>query len=194
MNWECIFIKKKNYWIFKLNFYIFSGKSFTLTIIISSSPLQIATYGKAIKVTVDGPREPRSKMRHQGFHPFAFGHRFPHDPLMGSMPFKIGEFYSKICSQNKLFQTSKNFLPLHVNQLTNISVSLTFSKLYQFPGKPSPTCIFYWNTWDVKETKKHTGNISRSLIIYIADEVCADYEFLYAISISSELEFYFGFE
>lgn len=38
-----------------------SGKSFTLTITVSTSPPQITTYNKAIKVTVDGPREPRSK-------------------------------------------------------------------------------------------------------------------------------------
>ncbi|KDR23058.1 Runt-related transcription factor 1 [Zootermopsis nevadensis] len=38
-----------------------AGKSFTLTITVSSSPPQMATYNKAIKVTVDGPREPRSK-------------------------------------------------------------------------------------------------------------------------------------
>lgn len=37
------------------------GKSFSITITISSYPSQIATYTKAIKVTVDGPREPRSK-------------------------------------------------------------------------------------------------------------------------------------
>lgn len=37
------------------------GKSFSITITISSYPCQIATYTKAIKVTVDGPREPRSK-------------------------------------------------------------------------------------------------------------------------------------
>lgn len=37
------------------------GKSFSITITISSYPCQIATYPKAIKVTVDGPREPRSK-------------------------------------------------------------------------------------------------------------------------------------
>ncbi|KAJ6638421.1 Protein lozenge [Pseudolycoriella hygida] len=37
------------------------GKSFTITITISTSPPQVATYGKAIKVTVDGPREPRCK-------------------------------------------------------------------------------------------------------------------------------------
>ncbi|BES87206.1 Runt domain [Nesidiocoris tenuis] len=37
------------------------GKSFSVTILIGSSPHQLATYNKAIKVTVDGPREPRSK-------------------------------------------------------------------------------------------------------------------------------------
>lgn len=37
------------------------GKSFSLTILISSAPYQVATYMKAIKVTVDGPREPRTK-------------------------------------------------------------------------------------------------------------------------------------
>ncbi|KAM8718601.1 hypothetical protein ACLKA7_001330 [Drosophila subpalustris] len=36
-------------------------KSFTLTITVATSPPQVATYAKAIKVTVDGPREPRSK-------------------------------------------------------------------------------------------------------------------------------------
>ncbi|XP_065155701.1 segmentation protein Runt [Atheta coriaria] len=37
------------------------GKSFSVTIVISSLPYQVATYTKAIKVTVDGPREPRTK-------------------------------------------------------------------------------------------------------------------------------------
>ncbi|XP_061395656.1 protein lozenge-like [Musca vetustissima] len=37
------------------------GKSFTLTITVDTFPRQVATYAKAIKVTVDGPREPRSK-------------------------------------------------------------------------------------------------------------------------------------
>ncbi|GFX32644.1 hypothetical protein TNCV_887841 [Trichonephila clavipes] len=35
------------------------GKSFTLVITVSSNPPQVATYNKAIKITVDGPREPR---------------------------------------------------------------------------------------------------------------------------------------
>lgn len=37
------------------------GKSFSLTITLSTNPPQVGTYTKAIKVTVDGPREPRSK-------------------------------------------------------------------------------------------------------------------------------------
>lgn len=37
------------------------GKSFSVTITIRAYPCQTATYQKAIKVTVDGPREPRSK-------------------------------------------------------------------------------------------------------------------------------------
>uniref|UniRef100_A0A8C2WST4 Runt-related transcription factor 2 n=1 Tax=Cyclopterus lumpus TaxID=8103 RepID=A0A8C2WST4_CYCLU len=35
------------------------GKSFTLTITVLTGPPQVATYHRAIKVTVDGPREPR---------------------------------------------------------------------------------------------------------------------------------------
>ncbi|XP_054716394.1 runt-related transcription factor 1-like [Uloborus diversus] len=57
------------------------GKSFTLVITVSSSPPQVATYNKAIKITVDGPREPRSKswQHHHHFRAFAsaFGQRTP---------------------------------------------------------------------------------------------------------------------
>ncbi|XP_049855483.1 protein lozenge-like, partial [Schistocerca gregaria] len=88
------------------------GKSFTLTITVSSSPPQMATYNKAIKVTVDGPREPRSKTmlcsllgQQQQFHAFAFGQRpflpghfgspldplqrAASDPLSGSLSFRM---------------------------------------------------------------------------------------------------------
>ena len=40
-----------------------AGKSFLLTISIGSRPPVVATYNRAIKVTVDGPREPRTKSR-----------------------------------------------------------------------------------------------------------------------------------
>ena len=46
------------------------GKSFTVSITINSHPNLVATYNKAIKVTVDGPREPRTKSR---MYPGMFG-------------------------------------------------------------------------------------------------------------------------
>lgn len=42
-------------------FCVCTGKSFTLTITVFTNPPQVATYHRAIKVTVDGPREPRSE-------------------------------------------------------------------------------------------------------------------------------------
>ncbi|XP_015920419.1 runt-related transcription factor 1 [Parasteatoda tepidariorum] len=57
------------------------GKSFTLTISISTSPPQVVTYNKAIKVTVDGPREPRRQQQQLRAFATAFGHRPPYlDP------------------------------------------------------------------------------------------------------------------
>ncbi|KAI2668810.1 Runt-related transcription factor 1 [Labeo rohita] len=38
------------------------GKSFTLTITVFTNPPQVATYQRAIKITVDGPREPRPRI------------------------------------------------------------------------------------------------------------------------------------
>ncbi|XP_076466193.1 runt-related transcription factor 1-like [Babylonia areolata] len=40
------------------------GKSFTLSIAVFTNPPQMALYQKAIKVTVDGPREPRTENAH----------------------------------------------------------------------------------------------------------------------------------
>ncbi|XP_030379163.1 runt-related transcription factor 3 isoform X1 [Scaptodrosophila lebanonensis] len=73
------------------------GKSFTLTITVSTNPPHIATYNKAIKVTVDGPREPRSKTRQQQQFHFAFGQRpfhFSTDPLSGFRMPPIGNCQS----------------------------------------------------------------------------------------------------
>ncbi|CAG0922239.1 unnamed protein product [Notodromas monacha] len=62
------------------------GKSFNITIIVNSSPIMVGTYMKAMKVTVDGPREPRSKTRQQQqMRALAFGHRpFPFSEALGS--------------------------------------------------------------------------------------------------------------
>ena len=37
------------------------GKMLCLTVNVGTHPPQVATYSRAIKVTVDGPREPRSE-------------------------------------------------------------------------------------------------------------------------------------
>jgi hypothetical protein len=50
------------FWKHNMIFLYFTGKSFTLTITVNTEPPQVATYVRAIKVTVDGPREPRSKI------------------------------------------------------------------------------------------------------------------------------------
>lgn len=42
------------------------GKSFNLMIVVDTNPPQIATYLNAIKVTVDGPRDVRSKSKQSG--------------------------------------------------------------------------------------------------------------------------------
>jgi len=49
------------------------GKSFNLSITVGCSPPQVAIYPKCMKVTVDGPREPRRQQQH--FRPF-FDNRF----------------------------------------------------------------------------------------------------------------------
>lgn len=137
-------------------FFCSSGKSFTLTICISTMPAQVTTYMKAIKVTVDGPREPRSKVRHQSFHPFAFGgQRFPPDPLMAGLPFKLpGKYFNAFASSillhfNLWFQL-ENYqfihwlkIAMHSNISKNIfkpqthtqfiqAVVYTFVKLFSF--------------------------------------------------------------
>jgi len=38
-----------------------AGKFFMLTITVCTTPPQVATYQRAIKITVDGPRDPRCK-------------------------------------------------------------------------------------------------------------------------------------
>nr|XP_013189727.1 unnamed protein product [Amyelois transitella] len=67
------------------------GKSFSLTITILTNPPQVATYQKAIKVTVDGPREPRSKTSTNVTHPirnFGFQRTLMIDSALRGMEYK----------------------------------------------------------------------------------------------------------
>nr|AAS86314.1 Runx2a splice form 3 [Danio rerio] len=53
------------------------GKSFTLTITVFTNPPQVATYHRAIKVTVDGPREPRNPRQAQSSPPWSYEQPYP---------------------------------------------------------------------------------------------------------------------
>lgn len=77
-----------------INFTLFvTGKLFTLTIQIDTFPQQVCTYTKAIKITVDGPREPRSKSSKYLFY-----------QKLKKKQNKTVHFKFKICSIQKLFQ------------------------------------------------------------------------------------------
>ncbi|XP_055844943.1 protein lozenge [Episyrphus balteatus] len=94
------------------------GKSFTLTITVSTSPPQVATYGKAIKVTVDGPREPRSKTSPTGGHQYrAVG--------LGQRPFLDPPFYSHVREletlRRKAPTTGSSLAPLASNHSSSNS-------------------------------------------------------------------------
>uniref|UniRef100_A0A8C3M3T9 Runt-related transcription factor n=1 Tax=Geospiza parvula TaxID=87175 RepID=A0A8C3M3T9_GEOPR len=58
------------------------GKSFTLTITVFTNPPQVATYHRAIKITVDGPREPRNSRQVQPLPPWSYDQSYQY---LGSM-------------------------------------------------------------------------------------------------------------
>ncbi|XP_041709066.1 runt-related transcription factor 1 isoform X4 [Coregonus clupeaformis] len=54
------------------------GKSFTLTITVFTNPPQVATYQRAIKITVDGPREPRHSRQLQTSPSWSYEQSYPY--------------------------------------------------------------------------------------------------------------------
>ncbi|XP_024918146.1 runt-related transcription factor 1 isoform X4 [Cynoglossus semilaevis] len=54
------------------------GKSFTLTITVFTNPPQVATYQRAIKITVDGPREPRHTRQMQSSPSWSYDQSYPY--------------------------------------------------------------------------------------------------------------------
>ncbi|XP_058885421.1 runt-related transcription factor 1-like isoform X5 [Acipenser ruthenus] len=54
------------------------GKSFTLTITVFTNPPQVATYHRAIKITVDGPREPRHSRQMQVSPSWSYEQSYPY--------------------------------------------------------------------------------------------------------------------
>jgi len=103
------------------------GKSFTIFITIQTVPLQCATYNKAIKVTVDGQREPRTKGR---FFPGMFG------PLgLFSQPWLDPMyFYNEFMGPRTLAPELQSLgLPL--------KLPLPLGNLFRAPGSPLDNAI-----------------------------------------------------
>ncbi|KYM99539.1 Protein lozenge [Cyphomyrmex costatus] len=135
------------------------GKSFTLTIMLQTSPPQVATLSKAIKVTVDGPREPRSKTRHQAFHPFHFGPRpFPFGHPQDPLGFKLSDWSNRDKSYRGLLRSS-DYIPLP--NLDTVAPDLrcdTFKELFHVYGKPNAAATLRASPWrddsgDVEQTE-----------------------------------------
>lgn len=128
------------------------GKSFSLTIQISSMPYQVATYTKAIKVTVDGPREPRSKSNYQygpGFSGFGLlnpwfdaaylnhAWHLHHPALMkGAVPMPPADLFTQNFSQTVLPST----YPFHEHVKYPSEYSgMPTNKTPALPNSPSRT-------------------------------------------------------
>ncbi|XP_034072814.1 runt-related transcription factor 1 isoform X3 [Gymnodraco acuticeps] len=80
------------------------GKSFTLTITVFTNPPQVATYQRAIKITVDGPREPRHLC-----HLFLPGHRQKMDEVKpGTLAFS-----ERLTELEQLRRSSMRLTPPH---------------------------------------------------------------------------------
>ncbi|KAL7642154.1 UNVERIFIED_CONTAM: hypothetical protein RMT77_006714 [Armadillidium vulgare] len=117
------------------------GKSFLVTITISCSPPLVATYNKAIKVTVDGPREPRSKTR-SGFQWFSRpSHLFPphwnifHQNTITSLPFGYNDFRNNAerMTENTTTTTQNLKTSLILNQTSKSSSIADKSSMLSSP-------------------------------------------------------------
>ncbi|XP_015191857.1 PREDICTED: segmentation protein Runt-like [Polistes dominula] len=140
------------------------GKSFSLTIQIGTN--QIATYNKAIKVTVDGPREPRSKSNYQyghGLHQLGLfspwvesaifcspAWPYPHPALVkGTLqlpptdifqqPFSPTSVLPAVYSIDHPSKYAMEYIPLTGKTLSTISTTTTTTAPLTIPGSPART-------------------------------------------------------
>ncbi|XP_017688612.1 PREDICTED: runt-related transcription factor 1 isoform X1 [Lepidothrix coronata] len=90
------------------------GKSFTLTITVFTNPPQVATYHRAIKITVDGPREPR---RHR--------QKIDEQAKPGSLSFS-----ERLSELEQLRRTAMRVSPHHPAPTANPRASLNHSTAF----------------------------------------------------------------
>nr|ACF96955.1 Runx [Nematostella vectensis] len=86
------------------------GKTFSLTITVKTEPPQVATYCRAIKVTVDGPREPRR-------HRTRSDERDPNHPFDQFFPDRISDIGLDGFRSRMRDPTFPPFAELHPNPL-----------------------------------------------------------------------------
>ncbi|XP_039218979.1 runt-related transcription factor 3 isoform X1 [Crotalus tigris] len=129
------------------------GKSFTLTITVFTNPTQVATYHRAIKVTVDGPREPRrhrQKLEEQTKFQDRYGdlerlrHSMRVTPTTANSRGSLGapgHFGTQAQSQiqekhsNKAFNDTNNFLLKGTSELSPFSDPRQFDRSFSaLPG------------------------------------------------------------
>nr|XP_034966193.1 runt-related transcription factor 2 isoform X3 [Zootoca vivipara] len=114
------------------------GKSFTLTITVLTNPPQVATYHRAIKVTVDGPREPRRhRQKLDDSKPSLFSERLsdlgriPHPSMRVGVPTQS--------PRPSLNSAPSPFNPQGQSQITGASELGPFSDPRQFASLSSLT-------------------------------------------------------
>ncbi|XP_072513451.1 runt-related transcription factor 1 isoform X2 [Salminus brasiliensis] len=118
------------------------GKSFTLTITVFTNPPQVATYQRAIKITVDGPREPRHSRQMQTSPSWSYEQSYPY----------LGPISAPTVHPTTPISPSRN--PIHCPDLTaftdpRVGLERSFSSIPSLPDSrfsdprvPYPTGAF----------------------------------------------------
>ncbi|XP_031220308.1 runt-related transcription factor 1 isoform X2 [Mastomys coucha] len=127
------------------------GKSFTLTITVFTNPPQVATYHRAIKITVDGPREPR---RHR--------QKLDDQTKPGSLSFS-----ERLSELEQLRRTAMRVSPHHPAPTPNPRASLNHSTAFNPQPQsqmqdarqiqPSPP-------WSYDQSYQYLGSITSSSV------------------------------
>uniref|UniRef100_A0A3Q2XCN9 Runt-related transcription factor n=1 Tax=Hippocampus comes TaxID=109280 RepID=A0A3Q2XCN9_HIPCM len=129
------------------------GKSFTLTITVFTNPSQVATYQRAIKITVDGPREPRR-------------HRQKMDDIKpGSLAFseRLTELEQLRRSSMRLHETINicSFCPFSEGRQMQSSPSWSYDQSYPYLGQISTPNIHTTNP--LSPSRSSLGDLSSRL-------------------------------
>ncbi|XP_017313652.1 runt-related transcription factor 1 isoform X4 [Ictalurus punctatus] len=116
------------------------GKSFTLTITVFTNPPQVATYQRAIKITVDGPREPRHSRQMQTSPSWSYEQSYPY----------LGAISAPAIHPTTPISPSRN--PIHCSDLFSdprVGLERPFSSIPSLPDNrftdprvPYPTAAF----------------------------------------------------